>query len=205
MVRRPALAVLAGVLSVGVPGVAVIVLAAGGREPIRRPRTLLHTATAPAPYWNAAAEASLALLRRVTAKEAQRAMAALARCEGRAAGAAEAQRNRRYRHCVLRDMARMGGFARANTHQLEALVDTGRPRPHCLMLLRELAGGTGTLAGQVHTLMFNWAATPWRELLASSRALRGMALFTLRVARRPGWRRACRALSQRAAALPLVA
>jgi hypothetical protein len=193
MVRRPALAVLAGVLSVGLPVLAVVVLALGGRDPIRRPRTDVGAPAAAVRYWDAGAQASVALVRRVTAHEARRAMARLTRCEGRAAGAAAALRNRRYRHCALRDMARTGGFARANSHQLETLAETGRPRPHCLMLLRELAGGTGQLAGQVHTLMLNWAAASWRELLASSRAVRDMARSTLQLARRAEWRAACRA------------
>jgi hypothetical protein len=198
--RRVAPAVVSGLLSLGLPALAIVALGLGGRAPVRPAHTALGPVATPPRHWDVAAQASLTLVRRVTAQEARRAIGALARCESRAAGASVAQRTRRYRHCVLRDMARMGGFARANTQQLEALLDTASPRPSCLRLLRELAGGTSLLNEQVRGVMNSWTATPWRELLGSSRSLRGLARFTLQVAARRGWRTACRAT--RAPAVP---
>jgi hypothetical protein len=202
--RRFAPALLTGLLSLGLPALAIVAFGVASRGPVHRPHTTLGRVAAPLPRWDAAAQASLALLRRVTVQEARRAIGALARCEGRAAGAAAAQRNRRYRHCALRGMARTGGFARANTQQLETLADTARPGRRCLTLLRELAGGTGALNAQVGTLMRSWTATPWRELLASSRSVRGMARFTLRLAGARRWRAACRATPAAPAAPRLV-
>jgi hypothetical protein len=202
--RRFAPALLSGLLSLGLPALAVVAVGIASRGRVHRPHTTLGPVAAPLPRWDAASQASLELLRRVTAQEARRAMGALAHCEARASGAAIRQRNRRYRHCALRGMARMGGFARANSQQLETLLEAGRPRPRCLRLLRELAGGTSLLEQQVRTLMNSWTAIPWRELLASSRSLRGLARFTLRLAGARGWRAACRATPARAAGPPLV-
>jgi hypothetical protein len=190
--RRPALAVLAGVLSAGVPALAVLILALGSRPPVSRPRTVIGP-VAPRPgRWDAPSRASLSLLRRVTADEARRAQASLARCEDRARSAAPSARNARYRHCALRGLARAGASAFANSRMLGNLADSTRPRGLCRTLVRELAGGTGALGAQVRMLMRNWAATPWRELLASSRAIRGMARSAGRMAVGARWRGACR-------------
>lgn len=192
MPRRVAPALLAGLLSLGLPALALAALGLAGRQPVRRPRTMLGALAAPLPRWDAAAQASLELLRSSTAHEARRGIAALARCEGRSIGAKARERNARYRRCALRGMARMGASAFANSRMLGRLADTGAPHRRCRLLLRELAGGTGALGAQVRTLMRNWTATPWRELLASSRSLRGMARFTLRLAAARSWRSACR-------------
>jgi hypothetical protein len=190
--RRPALAILAGLLSAGAPALAVLVLARSSRPSVSRPRTAIGPVAPPPGHWDAASRASLSLLRRVTADEARRAQVALARCEDRTRGAAPRERNARYRHCVLRGMARAGASAFANSRMLSNLADSSRPSGRCRRLVRELAGGTGALGAQVRTLMHNWAATPWRELLASSRAIRGMARFAGRMAVGARWRGACR-------------
>src|SRR4051794_37116715 len=181
-------AALLGLAMVAVPG-AVGASALHSTEPVTWPRTptggpVVHTE--PPARWDVPARASLALLRRVTAAEARRSVAALVTCETRATRAASAKRIHAFRRCATMPLARTDAFASANSRMLSDLAGSAGPTEACRGRVLSLSGLTGTLGFSARTTLRGWGV-PWRELLASSRAVRAVAREASKLARAPGW------------------
>jgi hypothetical protein len=73
---------------------------------------------------------------------------------------------------------------------LSNLAGTAGPTEACRERVMSLSGATSTLGFTAGTTLREWDAT-WKELLASSRAIRATARDTLRMARAPGWASTC--------------
>ena len=129
-------AVLLGMVIIATPGLPVAMLSEVP-EPAPRawPKSPQDELPGPPPRWDQPAIESLAMLRRVSASEARRSVAALAACEARAGRASGARRNARFRACATAPLARTDGFAGANSRMLSVLAgnsgtdrDVRRPR-----------------------------------------------------------------------------
>jgi hypothetical protein len=144
-------------------------------------------------HWDTPARESLALLRRVTAAEARRSLAALAACEARAGHHSATHRNRDYRRCATSPLARTHAFANANSRMLSNLADSANPVRDCRGRVLRLSGVAGTLAFTTNSTLRGGLDAPWEDLLNASRSIRGLAAETLRLARAPGWASTCKA------------
>jgi hypothetical protein len=141
--------------------------------------------------WDRPSQASLALLRRVTAREARRSIAALRVCEARAR--ARPAPGGRYRRCATAPLARASAFAAMNSRMLASLViDSGATRA-CNSLVQALANDAGWLSQLAgNALHGGGQGDAWPDLLGASRSIRGMARETVRLARGPDWKTTCR-------------
>jgi hypothetical protein len=185
-------ALLLGVLAMAVPAAP---LGFAVQAPPPAPRTWAKTAPAPPKpeppgRWDGPARDSLALLRRTTAAEARRSVAALAACEAHARHAAH--RNRDYRRCATAPLARTNAFATANGLMLSNLAGSTNPARECRGRVLALSGANSTLALTTNSTLRGGLDAPWDELLEVSRSIRGLAAETLRLAREPGWASTCK-------------
>jgi hypothetical protein len=193
---RPQLVLLLGVLALAVPAVALGFLLRRPPEPPRAwakspPEKPLAAAKPPA-HWDQPARESLALLRRTTAAEAKRSVAALASCESHAGHSSAKRRNHEYRRCATPPLARVHAFASANSHMLSNLANAAQPVRECRGRLLALSGMASTLAFTTNSTLRGGLDAPWGELLAASRSIRGLAAETLRLARQRGWNSTCK-------------
>src|SRR4051794_8347668 len=101
---RPRLALLSGVLALAVPAALLGVALRPAPEPPRAwaktPADPLRPAPDPPAHWDSPARESLTFLRRVTATEAKRSVAALAACEAHAGHLTAMRRKGDYRRCA---------------------------------------------------------------------------------------------------------
>jgi hypothetical protein len=155
-------------------------------------------------HWDIPARESLALLRRTTAAEAKRSVAALAACEAHAGRFHATRRNRAYRRCATAPLARTHAFASANSRMLSNLAGATNPVRACRSRVLALSGMTGTLAFTTNSTLRGGLDAPWGELLDASRSIRGLAAETLRLARQPGWASTCRPQPAKATPPPAV-
>ena len=122
-----------GLVLLALPGLLAFV---PGSRPVERwpvsPPEGPIAVVAPPARWDEPARDSLVLLRRVTATEARRASTELAACETRAP---------RFRRCAVRPLARMDGFASANSRMLASLAEGADPTRACRARVLGLAGG----------------------------------------------------------------
>jgi hypothetical protein len=194
---RSRLALLLGVLASAVP-LAPLGLVLGdspGAAPhawARTPSAPPHPAPEKPGHWDQPARESLALLRRTTAAEAKRSLAALASCEAHAGHIAAERRNRDYRRCATAPLARTHAFATANSRMLSNLAGSANPVRECRGRVLELSGVAGTLAFTTNSTLRGGLDAPWKELHAASRSIRGLARETLRLANQPGWASTCK-------------
>jgi hypothetical protein len=161
------------------------------RWPVSPPEGPIAVPPAPA-RWDEPARASLRLLRHVTATESRRAAVELRDCETRAAHGSSAHRNLRFRRCAVRPLARMDGFATANTRMLASLASTAGPTRACRGRVLGLSGMTSSLGGAARSTLRGGFDVPWPELLATSRTIRAVAREARRLAREPGWDSTCK-------------
>jgi hypothetical protein len=203
---RPRLAMLLGVLALAVPAVPLgFVLRerpASPRAWVKSPPEPPAVVPEPPAHWDRPARESLAALRRVTANEAKRSVAALAVCESHAGQISLKHRNREYRKCATAPLARTHAFASANSHMLSNLAGSSHPAHDCRGRVLALSGMNNTLAFTTNSTLRGGFDAPWEELLAASRSIRGLAAETLRMAREPGWTSTCK---PRPGALPPAA
>jgi hypothetical protein len=75
---------------------------------------------------------------------------------------------------------------------LSGLVGSTEATRACRGRVLALSGANGTLAYAANSTLRGGLNAPWKELLDASRAIRGLAAETLRLARQPGWRATCR-------------
>ena len=120
----------------------------------------------PPAHWDRPARESLALLRRVTAAEARRSLAALAACEAHAGHTSAARRNRDYRRCATAPLARTHAFASANSRMLSNLAGSANPVRECRGRVLALSGVASTLAFTTNSTLRGGLDAPWEELLA---------------------------------------
>jgi hypothetical protein len=184
-------AALLGMVMMSAPA-APVALLARAEPPAPEPKTPRDTTVVIAPArWDEPARASLAMLRRVSVKEARRSISALAACEARAGRAAGKRRNARYRACATRPLARTNGFASSNSHILSVLAGTAGPTRACRARVLMLSGTTGSLSFIARSTLRGLDA-PWGDLVAASREIRALAGEVRRLARAPGWGSTCR-------------
>jgi hypothetical protein len=176
---------LPGLLALNWPSPAV------DRWPVSPPEGPIATVAPPA-RWDRPARESLSLLRRVTVTEARRASMELAACETRAAHGSAAHRNLRFRRCAVRPLARMDGFATANSRMLASLANSAGPTKACRGQVLGLSGTTSSLAFAARSTLRGGFDVPWPELLATSRTIRALAGEAGRLARRPAWKSSCK-------------
>jgi hypothetical protein len=193
---RTRLALLLGMLALAVPAVPVSFFlreapAPPPAWPKSPPEPPLAAPEMPA-RWDHPARESLALLRRMTVREARRSVAALADCETRAGRITAARRNRHYRKCATAPLARTNAFATANSRMLTGLASSSGPTHDCRGRVLELSGTAGNLAFLANTTLRGGLDAPWEELLEASRGIRGLAAETLRLAGGSGWNETCR-------------
>src|SRR4051812_9810392 len=141
----------------------------------------------PPARWDRPARESLALLRRVTVSETRRSITDLAACEARVA---RTRRARDFRRCATAPLARMDGFATANSRMLQNLAGTAGPTEECRARVMTLSGVTGSLGFSARSTLRWWGATG-DELLAASRAIRATAREISKLARARGWASTC--------------
>jgi hypothetical protein len=193
---RPQLVLLLGVLALAVPAVPLGFLLRRPPEPPRAwaksPPEKPPAPAKPPAHWDQPARESLALLRRTTAAEAKRSVAALASCESHAGHSSAKRRNHDYRRCATPPLARVHAFASANSHMLSNLADAAKPVRECRGRVLALSGMASTLAFTTNSTLRGGLDAPWGELLAASRSIRGLAAETLRLAREPGWSSTCK-------------
>jgi len=184
---------LLGMVVLAVPG--LLALRPGSppadRWPVSPPEGPIAVVAPPA-RWDAPARESLSLLRRVTVTESRRASVELAACEARAAHGSAAHRNLRFRRCAVRPLARMDGFATANSRMLTSLAGSAGPTRACRARVLGLSGMTSSLGGVARTTLRGGFDVPWPELLATSRTIRAVAREARRLAREPGWDSTCK-------------
>jgi hypothetical protein len=193
---RPQLVPLLGVLALAVGAAPLAFLVrerpAAPRAWAKSPREPRLAAPKPPAHWDVPARESLALLRRTTAAEAKRSVAALASCESHAGHSSAKRRNHDYRRCATPPLARVHAFASANSHMLSNLADASKPVRECRGRVLALSGMASTLAFTTSSTLRGGLDAPWDELLAASRSIRGLAAETLRLAREPGWSSTCK-------------
>jgi hypothetical protein len=188
-------AVLLGLLVFVVPGL----LAVAALRPEREVRAWVHSPrvehpkVVPEPRWDVPAAESLALLREVTVSEARLAGPALSACEAQAGRAAEP--NVTFRRCALTPLARVEGFARANSRMLSNLASSAQDG--CRERMMNLGGLTSTLGHTAGQTLRGALSLTWDEVLAGSRTIRAFARDASRLARERGWESSCRALPER--------
>jgi hypothetical protein len=193
---RARLALLVGLLAVAAPAAPLGLLVDG---PSQHPRAWSSTPSVPKPpapetpaHWDVPARESLALLRRTTAAEARRSVAALASCESHARHSTAKHRIGDYRRCATAPLARTNAFAVANSRMLSNLAGSANPVRECRGRVLALSGATGTLAFTTNSTLRGGFDAPWDELLDASRSIRGLAAETLRLAKQPGWASTCK-------------
>jgi hypothetical protein len=196
MVRVRLLALL-GSLAILVPALLAGTLAGGSRDPARSwarspaeppyPRPVVHA------RWSRGSQESLALLRRVTVREAHHAQLALAGCEGRARARSGKHRVGSYRRCAANALGRTQAYASANSRMLSSLVSEAVPTPTCRGRVLALSGSADLLAQIARSTLRSGFDGPWAEVLATSRSIRALARDALQQATRAGWRADCRA------------
>lgn len=149
-------------------------------------------AVTPVPGWNHADRESLTKLREVTIEQTRRVVDDLTACEARAGRRADTARNRDYRRCATRVLAWANGIGSANGRMLSNLAASTVPSNGCRERMLHLSGTNGNLAFTASTTLRGGLDAPWDELLAASGAIRAFAVEASRLARAPGWRRACK-------------
>lgn len=143
------------------------------------------------PGWGRGDQASVNLLRRAIAREADFSQVGLARCERQAGHATPATRRRAYRACALLPLARTAAAAHANGSMLTGIAENRSTAESCREQIGALAGTTGVLSQIAQAAMRQQGSLAWPDLLAASRAIRGMAEDARRLARARGWSLAC--------------
>lgn len=189
MHRRSAL--LAGLIAITLSGL-VPALAALPVEPAKRswagsPRHPPFPHPVAPARWDRSSTESLALLRRVTVREARHAQLALADCE-RHAG----RDVRRYRRCALTELDRTHAYASTNSRMLSKLVAGEIATTACRERVLALSGSTGMLAQIARATRLAGLDAAWIEVHAASRSIRGLARDALQQARGAEWARTCR-------------
>ena len=142
--------------------------------------------------WNRGSLESLALLRRITAREARHADAALARCETRAGVRHGGRRLTAYRRCAIGELQRARAYAATNSRMLQQLVNSATPTRACRSRVLALSGSASLLAELARATVGGSFGVPWAQVLAASRSVRGLAREALRQARDEGWSTTCR-------------
>ncbi|MBE2315041.1 hypothetical protein DVA67_003580 [Solirubrobacter sp. CPCC 204708] len=187
-------AALSGFLLFALPGLlAVLLLRPSAAEPPAWPVSPSFPPQPEATYWDQPATESLELLREVTVSEAKLAGPALAACELEARGAEKP--NVVFRRCATTPLARVDGFASANSRMLSALADAARD--DCRQRMMNLGGLTSTLGTTARTTLRGALGFAWDEVLEASRTIRAFAREASKVARERGWKSSCRALPER--------
>lgn len=186
------IAVLLGLLMFAVPGGLAALLLRTDAESVAAPPPRTATPT-PVPGWNDADRESLAALRQVTIDQARQVVRELKACETRAARRRHVKRAVHYNRCARPALARADGIGTANGRMLAGLVNTTAPTDACRSRIEHLSGAAGNLGGTANGLLRGGFTVPWRELLAASRSVRGLAGEAHRLAREPGWSKVCRA------------
>ncbi len=186
-------ALVLGVLLLIVP--ALVALAALRSESPARawPKTPAAPTAIPKPVWDGPATESLALLREITVKEAEFAAPALAACSRRLRRASEPGVT--FRKCALRPLARMDGFASANSHMLSNLAALAPDE--CRQRVLELSGATAMLGNAARTTLQAALTLGREELGAASRTIRAFAREASKLARERGWKSECGPLPER--------
>jgi hypothetical protein len=197
LVMRPRLALLLGMLALAVPAAPLGLLifnspASPPRAWARTPPSRPVPTPEPPGHWDSPARESLALLRRTTAAEARRSVAALASCEVHAGHITAAHRNGDYRRCATAPLARTHAFASANSRMLSNLAGSTNPERECRGRVLALSGATNTLSFTSNSTLRGGLDAPWQELRAASRSIRVLAAETLRLAHQPGWNSTCK-------------
>jgi hypothetical protein len=187
MPRR--LALLAALVAIVAAALPVPLLSHGPapRSWARAPQEPPYPRPAIAGRWNRGSSASLALLRRVTAREAHHALLTLSDCERHAHA-----RVRRYRRCATTALDRAQAYASANSRMLSGLVESAVPTSACRRRVMALSGSTGQLAQIARSTRLSGLEAPWTEVLAASRSVRGLARDALQQARWSDWAATCR-------------
>ena len=150
------------------------------------PRPVVHD------RWSRSSLESLALLRRITAREARHAQVALAACETRAGARHGDHRLTSYRRCAIGALQRAQAYASANSRMLQMLVAEATPTRACRNRVLALSGSAGLLAQTARTIAGGSFGVPWAQVLAASRSVRGLARDAQRQARGGGWSSTCR-------------
>lgn len=142
--------------------------------------------------WSRASLDSLALLRRITVREARHAQLALADCETRAGVRHGAHRLASYRRCAVGALQRAQAYASANSRMLQMLVSDATPTRACRNRVLALSGSASLLAWNARATVGGSFGVPWAQVLAASRSVRGLARDALRQASDDGWSSTCR-------------
>src|SRR4051794_12971379 len=142
---RSRLAPLLGLLALAAPAapLALVLSTSPAQAPpawAKTPRDPPHPPPEPPARWDTPARESLALLRRTTAAEARRSVAALTSCEAHAGHIAVKRRNHDYRRCATAPLARTHAFASANSHMLSNLAGSANPVRECRGRVLALSG-----------------------------------------------------------------
>ncbi len=187
--------VAAGVVAIAGPALVLVLALSSGPAPVAWPHSPPESPLTPPkvlPRWDRASQASLTLLRRVTAEEARRSERTLTACETSAVHTAPSRRPARYRKCALGSISRTGSFASTNSHMFSSLLDSAQATRACHDGVLALSGTTSTLALTARSAARGSFSAGWGDMLAASRSIRGLAHASLKLARAPALGRDCR-------------
>ncbi|MDA0173331.1 hypothetical protein OJ998_29780 [Solirubrobacter taibaiensis] len=188
-------AMVLGVLLLLMPGVLAVIALRPEREVRAWPASPTLPAPTPVAYWDTPASESLATLREITVSEAKLAGPALAECEKRSGKLADKERNKAFRACALRSLARVEGFGTMNARLLMSLAGTAQD--DCRERMMHLGGLTSTIGQTARSTLQGAMELEWADVLAGSKAIRSFARDASRLARERGWKSSCRALPER--------
>ena len=185
-------AVLLGMAMVATPGLAVALLSEVPEPAPRAWTTSPKDEIKAPPRWDQPAIESLSMLRRVSASEARRSVAALVACEARAGRASGERRNARFRSCATAPLARTDNVASLNSRVLSVLAGNSRPTEACGNRLLALSGTASSLSMSARMTLRGGFDATWEELMEMSSGIRALADEVHRLARAPGWGTTCR-------------